>query len=371
MNKDKNALYILSSFFAGVLLLLCVALNFLQNKYLIAAFSAVFFLLFSTFIKKRSILNIEHKQVNLILLAAALSVIALYYATGIGFGFYKIKPPVSLLWQYNLPCIITIIFSENIRKIMLAQHSKFANILSYITLVLIDVLLLSEGEIFKSFYFANDFFAMALFPSITSNVLYHFISKSYGATPNIIYKVLIFNFSNILRLRPIMPESLHSFAKILIPILLMFFIMALYVKKPKFATKKSKALKLSLSAIGIIFMTAFIMLVSCQFRFGILVIATESMTGAIDKGDAIIYEQYDDQIIKEGQILVFNINKSNTVHRVVKIENVDGQTRIYTKGDANEGMDSGYITTDDVIGVLKLKIKYLGYPTILARELFR
>lgn len=370
MNKDKKALYILSCTFAGFLLLLCVALIFLKAKILIAVFTAVFFLLFSAIVKKRSILNIERKQVTFILVAAALGVIALYFATGIGFGFYKTKPPVSLLWEYNLPCIVAIIFSENIRKIMLAQQSKFANVLSYITLVVIDVLLLSDGDVFKSFYFANNFFAMAVFPSITSNVLYHFIGKRYGATPNIIYKALIFNFSNFLQVRPIMPESLHSFAKILIPILLMFFIRALYIRKQKFATKRSKVLEFSLAAFGIFLMTAFVMLISCQFKFGMLVIATESMTGSLNKGDAIIYEEYDDQVIKEGQVLVFDSNGRNTVHRVVNIENINGQTRIYTKGDANEDMDAGYTTTDNVIGVLKLKIKYLGYPTLWARELF-
>ncbi len=370
MNKDKKALYILSCVFAGFLLLLCVALNFFEAKILIAVFTAVFFLLFSTIVKKRSILNIERKQVTFILVVGALGVIALYYATGIGFGFYNTKPPISLLWEYNLPCVIAIIFSENIRKIMLAQESKFVNVISYVTLVGIDILLLSEGEIFKSFYFVNNFFAMAVFPSITSNVLYNFIGKRYGATPNILYKVLIFNFSNILRVRPIMPESMHSFAKVLIPILLMFFIRALYIKKQKFVTKKNKVLEFSLAAIGIILMTVFVMLISCQFKFGILVIATESMTGSINKGDAIIYEEYDDQVIKKGQVLVFDSNGKNTVHRVVDIENINGKTRIYTKGDANEDMDVGYITTDDVVGVFKLKIKYLGYPTVWVRELF-
>lgn len=370
MNKDKKILYILSCLFIGLLLLLNVALNFLQTKFLIAVFVTAFFLLFSKFVKKRSILNFEHKQVTYILLAAALGLISLYYVTGIGFGFQKTIAPVSILWKYTLPCIITIIFSENIRKIMLAQSSKFVNVLSYIIFTVIDVLLLSQGEIFKSFYFANNFFAMALFPSITSNILYHFVAKKYGALPNIVYKILIFNFSNILRVQPIMPEAMHSFAKTLIPILLLLFIKAIYAKKQKLATKQKKVLEMVLATVGIIIMTGLIMLVSCKFRFGILVVATESMTGSLNKGDAVIYEEYDNETIKTGQILVFNSNGRKTVHRVVDVENVNGQMRIYTKGDANEIKDAGYITSKDVVGVLKLKIKYLGYPTVWARELF-
>ena len=59
------------------------------------------------------------------------------------------------------------------------------------------------------------------------------------------------------------------------------------------------------------------------------------------------------------------------IHRVEKIENVDGVIRYYTKGDANESMDSGYITDAHIVGVINLKIKYIGYPTLWVRSLFK
>ena len=52
------------------------------------------------------------------------------------------------------------------------------------------------------------------------------------------------------------------------------------------------------------------------------------------------------------------------------IKKINGELRYYTKGDANKGMDSGYITDASVIGVINLKIKYIGYPTIWIRSLF-
>ena len=94
------------------------------------------------------------------------------------------------------------------------------------------------------------------------------------------------------------------------------------------------------------------------------------MTGEIDKGDAVIYEQYEGRGISKGQIIVFKKNSTTVIHRVVDIKNINGVTRYYTKGDANESEDSGYIVSGDIIGIVDLKIKYIGYPTIWVRSLF-
>ena len=371
MNNDKKKLYILSCIYAGALLTLCCILGSTYLKLALAVFSAVFFLLFNTFIKKRSIKAIEHRQVLTIMTVSALMFIGIFFITGLKFGFYKTTFQTGFLWQFIIPITITIAFSEKIREKMLAQQDKFASAISYFSLCLIDIFLLIENDIFKKFESFNNLVSMIIFPTITANILYHFISKRYGALPNIIYKILIFTFPFFTPSEPAVPEALLAFAKLLLPLILMMFIRSLYVKRQKKVSRRAKAVGTALTAITIFLMAGIVMLISCQFRFGLLVIATESMTGEIDKGDAIIYEQYDCQIIKEGQVLVFNKNKQKTVHRVVDIENINGQTRYYTKGDANDGNDVGYITNEDIVGVLKLKIKYLGYPTILVRELFK
>ena len=113
------------------------------------------------------------------------------------------------------------------------------------------------------------------------------------------------------------------------------------------------------------------MLISCQFRFCLLVIATESMTGEIDKGDAIIYERFTDQIIQEGDVIVFNKDDLVLVHRVVDISRIDGKNRYVTKGDANDTDDIGYITNTDIIGVVGAKIPYVGYPTLWLKQAFK
>jgi signal peptidase I len=93
------------------------------------------------------------------------------------------------------------------------------------------------------------------------------------------------------------------------------------------------------------------------------------MTGELNKGDITIYEERTDQIISEGQVIIFKKDKTQVIHRVVKIERVNGVTRYYTKGDANKENDIGYITDSNIVGLAKVSVPYLGYPTIWLRSL--
>ena len=58
------------------------------------------------------------------------------------------------------------------------------------------------------------------------------------------------------------------------------------------------------------------------------------------------------------------------IHRVVDIKHINGVKQYYTKGDANEDKDFGYLLDKDIVGISKFKIAYLGYPTIWMHQLF-
>ena len=144
---------------------------------------------------------------------------------------------------------------------------------------------------------------------------------------------------------------------------------ALFEKKKKNALQKHKKLSLISTILAILVVVSVTMLISCQFRFGAIVIATESMTGEINKGDMIIYEKYDDQPIKVGQVIVFSQDENRIVHRVVEIEQIGNETRYITKGDANPDIDKGYVTEKDIVGLTDMKVAYIGFPTLWLREL--
>ena len=134
--------------------------------------------------------------------------------------------------------------------------------------------------------------------------------------------------------------------------------------------RAARAVTTAITTLALILMLSFVMLISNQFRVGALVIATESMTGELNKGDVAIFERYDEQFIAEGQVIVFEKSKSMIVHRVVEIEHINDQIRYYTQGDANEDPDTGFITDAEIVGLVDYKIPFLGFPTIWMRSLF-
>lgn len=371
MYSDRKTIYAVS---ISVFVLLFAALfipadssRILAAILLIPAAAVTHFL-----VKKRSILSMNSRQVLLIMTVIALVYITLYFMTALYFGFVKnaIRFSFLNLLRYILPIAAIIISTEIIRSVLQAQNSKSASVFAYLLCVTAEVLTLTNLQGIRTLNQLMDTVGLTLFPAVIANLLYHYLSKRYGAKPNIVYRLLISLFPYIIPYSSQLPDSLYAFAKLIIPLLIYLFIDGLYERKRRYATKKPSAFPYIGITLVAVVMISFVMLISCQFRFGMLVIATESMTGEINKGDAIIYEAYDDQIILEGQVIVFRKDQSLIVHRVVEIQSINGVKRYYTKGDANKDNDEGYITDQQIVGLTNVKVPYLGYPTVWLHDIF-
>jgi signal peptidase len=95
-------------------------------------------------------------------------------------------------------------------------------------------------------------------------------------------------------------------------------------------------------------------------------ILTESMKPIINPGDMVIIEKCDINQIKENDIIQYKVKDYTVVHRVIKI-NFD-KTEIITKGDNNNNIDKP-VSKDQIIGKIRFKIPYIGYPTYIFRKL--
>lgn len=374
---DKKIVNIIStSVFAVLLLAFILPLG--ESGRIIAALlllpaAALTFVL----IKKRNILSVNKNQILLIVSVSAMVIVMIYYLTGLKFGFYNnpYKLSVNNFFKFFVPIAVIIVSTEVVRFVMMAQKSRLAHVLCYLTCVIAEMLICSNLVSVSSFNRFMDLVAGALFPALISNFLFNYLSKRYGMYPNIAFRAITTLHSYVFAVTPGISESLVNLFKLLIPIILYLFIDSLYEKKKKYAlggqTRFSRVTSTIIALLVIAIMLITVMLISNQFKYGIYVVATESMTGEINKGDAVIYEKYDDQIIKVGQVIAFEDGRSVFIHRVVKIEIINGEYRFYTKGDANEHNDTGYVVKSEIVGLVDHKVPYIGYPTIWARSLFK
>ena len=370
MYRDKKVLYLIS-FIIFAVLLISLFLPIKDSKTVTACLMIVMAAAARFFIKKRSSLSLNKKEV--ILLSAVLGVLFVIFIhmSGLYFGFYK-NPYFITTERFLttiLPLTAIIIASESLRSTLLAQKNKLVSLLAFLSCVLAEVLAFSTVAGITNFYKFMDLVGLTLFPAISANIYYHYVSRRYGAIPNIVFRLIITLYSYFFKTIPSMADSIFSMIKLIFPIVMLALVSAMFEKKKKIALKKGNKISALGTILATVVIVSVVMLISCQFRFGAIVIATESMTGEINKGDMIIYEEYRDQTIQEGQVIVFLDGKSRIIHRVVKIERLGDETRYYTKGDANPTNDIGYRTDEDIVGLTDLKISYVGYPTLWLRQL--
>lgn len=370
MNKDKKVLYTISIIAFAVLLVIFVVTA--RNSIIATAIAmalitpAVCFL-----IKKRSSLSINKREVLLLTTIVAVLYVVLMLIAGTFVTSYKNPYFVNVerLFELIIPSVIIIIASEIIRYVLLGQKNKFATIMSWLICVIAEVLMFSGIADFENFNHFMDLVGMTLFPAVSSNVYYHYIAKRFGTLPNMSFRLICALYVYFIPVYSEIPNALHACIKILLPLVMLALTSALFEKKKRNAIVKGKKASLISMVVAVVVVVSTAMLISCQFRFGAMVIATESMTGEINKGDMIIYERYDGQTIKEGQVIVFLQYENKIIHRVIKIEHIGNEVRYYTKGDANEEQDQGYITDADIVGLTDMKIAYVGFPTLWLREL--
>ena len=370
MNKDKKKLYLIS-FISLVVLLIAFFVPLKDSKILSACLLLGLAVVARLLVRKRSSYSINKKEVLLLSGILGVLYVVAVQMSGIFFGFYKNPYFVNLqiVLTVVLPITAMIVASEMLRSTLLDQKNSLVSALVFITCVLAEVLTFSNASGITSFNRFMDLVALTLFPAISANVYYHYTSRRFGAVPNIVFRLITTLYVYFIPTVTDIPDAIFSMIKIILPIGMYALIAAMFEKKKRDARKKDSKIGFIAIALSVTFILSVSMLISCQFRFCAIVIATESMTGEINKGDMIIYESYTDQTIKEGQVVVFLQDQNKIVHRVVRIDVIDGEVRYITKGDANESEDLGYITDKDIVGLTNVKIAYVGFPTLWLREL--
>ena len=334
-------------------------------------------LLILTIIKKRSIHSYNSRQILLITTVFAALYLMLYFLSGIAYGFFSSpRGTVSLgsLLKTVIPIAVIIVAVELMRPVLVGQHSRIMSLLA--GLIGISSELLCYGGVLgvDSSIGLSNLVALAFFPAVTANILFNYLAKSYGAAPSVAYRLILTLYTYLIPVITGMPEPMMALILLLMPLGIHAFVRALYERERKVAAVKKSKLRFIPTVLLVTLMTAFVMLITCKFRYGLLVIATGSMSGEIEKGDAVVYEDYEDyqnhDRIREGDVIVFEEYDRRVVHRVNDIINENGVYQYITKGDANEGNDVGYRTDADITGVVKFKIAYIGYPTIWLRDIF-
>jgi signal peptidase len=105
------------------------------------------------------------------------------------------------------------------------------------------------------------------------------------------------------------------------------------------------------------------------FPISPVVILTGSMEPSIKPGDLIIIRKCSIDDIKVGDVIGYQLNDFNVVHRVIEIYHYYEETILITKGDANKTADVKPVSSDQILGKLEYTIPYFGYPAYLLKNI--
>lgn len=382
MKKDKLKLY-----FIELLLFSCFLITIIVSNKMTYTTSAIILtvsmLIVKSLLKKKNTKSLYQKQVFYLMFGFAIIYLALFFFIGILKNDFLHQPVTfefKTLYRFIIPISISIITSEIMRSILLSQEGTIriknfqgdiSKALTFVNMVLIDVLIYIGVYDLTSYEQFSAALGIVIFASISCNLFYNYTSKRYGMFGIIVYRMITILYTYIIPITPNIHIYLKSFFRMVYPYFLYLILEKTFSKTDfvvSYTTRRRNFIEITAIVITMTFIT---MLVSCEFKYGLLVVGSKSMTGTINMGDAIIFEQYKKQPIRNGQIIIFKSDGLQYVHRVIDIKDINGEIRYYTKGDANEKEDKGYITKKDIVGLTKLRIVGIGWPSLWFRDLFK
>ena len=315
------------------------------------------------------------KDIILEIIIILIAFFLFYYLSGILIGFAKNTNYVTINSFCNI--IIPIIFYFFIKEflryqlLMKSSESKTLIIITCIFFIIIDNVVPFSAH---SLGFNKDTFlliALTFLPSISENILCSYLSLNLGYKPGIVYLLIMQLYKYLLPIIPNPNEYLYSLIFLIFPLIVLLRIEN-WFKKDRIEnvvldnyrqSKKELLFFLPLT----IFICVLIYVVSGYFRYYAVAVASGSMEPEISKGDIVIVDKNYNEI-NVGDVLAYKHDQKVIIHRIYRIIKTDDEYFIYTKGDANNDYDKYKITEDLFIGIVKIKIPLIGYPTVLVNE---
>ena len=300
------------------------------------------------------------------------------YFLGLFSGFVKSSYSLSFIniIKNTFPVIALILISELMRYVLFNKTKRNLPclIIGCLLFVMVDVNTMVHIYDVKTALGITKMICLVVFPSITKNIFLTYLTMKVGYKNGIIYRLITEISTYLLPIFPDFGEYINVLLKTVLPIAIMARLnnMFNYYSVRKIKDSRYNNRKLVLYSVITFSLLTIVLLTSGLFTYQALTIGSGSMSPAIEKGDVIILKGMKNEEarkIKKGDVLVYNHDNKIIVHRVIKKSNNGKTISFKTKGDYNNTKDSWTVKQEDVIGIVKFRIRWIGIPTVALNEL--
>lgn len=296
------------------------------------------------------------------------------YLLGIYFGFSKIPfslKPRSIINNTFAPIIIFVCL-ELFRYIIINNNkdNKKTIILYSFIIGLLELSVSIRHLNFSSIEVAYTTISDYIIPIGLKQVALGYLCYYGGLKPILIYRIIMVLYTYVVPIQPNFSKAILCMCNILIPIVI-------FIKTNELLEEQSRD-RIEINDndgfigkfIGTFAIIILMVMVSGITPLGITAIGSDSMRPTFAKGAGVVTLKAKEGSIKQGDIISFNKNNKQTIHRVEKIEIEGNLVKYYTKGDFNHTIDDGYVTFKDIDSKIIFSIPFIGYPSIIISELF-
>lgn len=300
------------------------------------------------------------------------------YFLGLFSGFVKSSYSLSFIniIKNTFPVIALILISELMRYVLFNKTKRNLPclIIGCLLFVMVDVNTMVHIYDVKTALGITKMICLVVFPSITKNIFLTYLTMKVGYKNGIIYRLITELSTYLLPIFPDFGEYINVLLKTVLPIAIMARLnnMFNYYSVRKIKDSRYNNRKLVLYSVITFALLTIVLLTSGLFTYQALTIGSGSMSPAIEKGDVIVLKSMKNEEarkIKKGDVLVYNHDNKIIVHRVIKKSNNGETISFKTKGDYNNAKDSWTVKQEEVIGIVKFRIRWVGMPTVALNEL--
>lgn len=315
-----------------------------------------------------------------LLMTTLIYVISYYIVTYIlGIFFEFLRSPYSLglvTFLRNVTPVLVFIFAKELLRYELNMKGEKNNLLIILSIVIF--VLADTSTLLYKYNLTNvsdlvKFLEVAFFPLAAENIMLTYLATRGGYTSTITYQILMKMPIYVVPIVPNINTYIDVIFKIVFPLLLFRSLYEEVSGNKERQLEKAKSNHLAkriVFSVSVVILLVTVYLTSGLFTYYAVTIGSGSMIPNLGVGDIVIVKKTKNyEGLEVGDILVYNKETKVVVHRITEKNKVDNEYVFRTKGDANDAEDWYDIYEEDIIGTVKAKIKYLGYPTIWVNKL--
>jgi signal peptidase len=320
----------------------------------------------------KSKLNPLKKHIIITVFVVVAIGIGLTYSLGLVVGYIKNGYSLAILniiKNTTIPLVL-LLFTELFRYNVIRSNKDKLSFIAIFTLLL-TILEIQMNIVAITKLGLQELFVIAttiILPISAKNIVLGYLAYEVGYQPCLIYRLFLEMHVYFVPYLPNFGDYLKSMFGLCLPLAVYIYSSDRIDDGEEQKVFKNPIISKIINVliyVGIIIVIALISRLFPMFAIGV---GSESMTGAINKGDCVIAYKVNEKDINVNDIIVFQANDKVLIHRVVEIEEINGIKHFRTKGDINGTRDKIDVTIQKVYGKVQFRIPYIAYPSVWVSE---